>query len=117
MNVIIQATSSEGEPYHVEFTVSDGKLKVVCNCRAGMFGKHCKHKAELLAGDMARLHDPAQAGDLRRVLDVVTRAKGLHENAALISESEKIIRAEQARTKNLKDQLAQQLKEGIPIES
>ncbi|MDP1679913.1 MAG: hypothetical protein Q8L02_07370 [Candidatus Nitrotoga sp.] len=46
--------SSDGvTSYVVEFVLEAGKLHVYCGCPAGVFGKWCKHKMQLMTGDMS----------------------------------------------------------------
>ena len=68
----ILAKSSGSEPYNVDFILEDGKMKVFCNCQAGTFRDWCKHKYELLVGDVKRLYDPEQIKELKQVQEWVS---------------------------------------------
>lgn len=64
MNLIkLKAKSSSGKYYLVTFEMSD-KIKVSCNCNAGIFGKLCKHKTGLLIGDRSFLYDSREKQSL-----------------------------------------------------
>lgn len=54
------AKSSGSVPYLVVFTHSENGLSATCNCKAGIFGKLCKHKLALLQGDASMLSDPTE---------------------------------------------------------
>lgn len=48
----IEVCGSDGETkYLVFFSQTDKGLGVSCTCPAGLFGKLCKHKLEILAGN------------------------------------------------------------------
>jgi len=61
------AKSSGDNPYQVVFIFSDQKLSITCNCKAGIFGKLCKHKTALLAVDTGMLAKPEQSEALREI--------------------------------------------------
>ena len=113
--ITILAKSSSDVPYTVEFSLENGKLSARCNCKAGIFGKLCKHKTELLAGDAARLYDPHEGDKLQELQAIVARAPGLVTIASEIAESERTIRNEQAKLKKIKKGFAEQLKDGIEV--
>lgn len=43
---------SSPEPYEVIFYLIDGKLSGSCTCAAGQQSKYCKHRLELLQGNV-----------------------------------------------------------------
>ncbi|WP_198780321.1 hypothetical protein [Shewanella putrefaciens] len=45
---------SQPEPYEVKFLLENNKLSIVCNCRAGVHGKKCKHKMETIRLEIGR---------------------------------------------------------------
>ncbi len=45
---------SQPEPYEVKFLLENNKLSIVCNCRAGVHGKKCKHKTETIRLEISR---------------------------------------------------------------
>ena len=42
---------SSSKPYEVSFTKVGPKITAYCNCRAGIFGNHCKHRINILCGE------------------------------------------------------------------
>ena len=90
-------------------------MVVVCNCQAGIFGKLCKHKTELLAGDQSRLIDKSEIPRLEEVLKVVRNVPELVRLAEEIAESERIVKKEQEKLKKSKKRLESALKQGVSI--
>lgn len=116
MNYTIRAKSSGEEPYFVEFVLDGNQLFVSCNCQAGIFGKLCKHKTELLAGDTTRLFDESEQPLLSEVHAIAQRAPEIVKISSQIAESEKIIKSEQAKSKKAKKNLEAALKTGVDLE-
>ena len=117
MKLTIRAKSSGTEPYDVEFVVEGNQLSVFCNCQAGTFGKLCKHKTELLAGDSSRLFDESEQKKLTELQAIVKRAPEIRRLAEQIAEAEKIIRSEQSKMKTAKKQFEVKLKQGVDLDS
>lgn len=68
--------SSDGVAvYVVSFELDSGKLHVYCNCHAGTWGKWCKHKAQLVLGDLSGLRNSAQSSDMLEILEWVKHSK------------------------------------------
>ncbi len=60
--------SSDGvTTYVVEFSFESDKLHVYCSCSAGVFGKWCKHKMQLLSGDISGVIDTSSVADFVEV--------------------------------------------------
>lgn len=116
MQIAIKAKSSGEEPYDVRFDVTGDVLVVTCDCNAGVFGKLCKHKTELIAGDHDRLYDPSDTSQLDAVAAIVARAPGIAEVAAEIAETERLIRVAQAKNKQVKKKFEDMLKNGLPLD-
>lgn len=116
MKVTILAKSSGAKPYEVDFIVDGDSLVVFCNCQAGSFGKLCKHKTELLAGDESRLFADSEIPKLSQIQDVLQSASELTHLAEEIAESERIVKSEQAKLKKSKKRLETALKQGVPLE-
>ena len=68
MKVAIQALSSSGGSYPVEFSDDTGALRVFCHCQAGKLQQMCKHKLSLLKGDKNMLFEPTEETLLQQVL-------------------------------------------------
>lgn len=67
MPATLLAKSSGGEPYEVKLHLDQENVFVKCSCRAGIFGKICKHKTAILSGDESILFDPSQSDDLAQI--------------------------------------------------
>lgn len=115
MKVTVLAKSSGTKPYEVEFTVDGNTLVVFCNCQAGSFGKLCKHKTELLAGDKSRLYAESEVSKFERVQEIVRTAPELVRLAEDIAESESIVSTVQAKLKKSKKRLETALKRGVSL--
>lgn len=57
---LLAKSDSGGQPYKVEFLADGPSLRVYCHCLAGVKQWICKHKMELIKGDVKRLFDPKQ---------------------------------------------------------
>lgn len=115
MKLTVLAKSSGTEPYEVDFIADGNSLVVFCSCQAGSFGKLCKHKTELLAGDESRLFSESEIPKLERVQGLVRRAPELTLLAEEITESERIVKSEQAKLKKAKKRLETALKQGVSL--
>jgi len=115
VHVEILAKSSGDAPYNVIFACSDNRLTVTCNCKAGIFGQLCKHKTELMAGDSTRLFDASEQGKFDSITAIVARAPDVATTAAEIAETEKFIKASQAKIKGVKKRFEQMLTEGLQL--
>ena len=67
LDTIIKVISSAGEPYNVKFSLNENKLKVLCDCPAGIYGKLCKHKIGLLANDASLLFNKTDHKSLQKL--------------------------------------------------
>jgi len=99
MKVTLLAKSDSGNrPHKVEFLADGPSVRVYCHCRAGINQWICKHKMELIKGDVERLFDPKQAELLseiqswsqfedlkRRTEEFKNRLKEIHETRINIS--------------------------------
>ena len=113
---ILQAQSSSGGFYTVAFYFKDGKVRVECDCAAGGFFQHCKHKEALLIGDESILFNADQSSLCRQIVEKVGSTsfqiefQNFRDGLADI-ESKKNELNKQA--KQLKAAFARKLKEGI----
>ena len=67
MYAILEMRGSEGETYHVYFLYRAAGVYLACTCRAGAFGKLCRHKLALLRGDPTALQDQIQKPLLQEI--------------------------------------------------
>ena len=72
------AKSSSGDSYGVWFTWADDQLSVFCNCKAGEYGKFCKHKWQLMSGDESMLYDINEKEQLIQVVKWVAQTDFEH---------------------------------------
>jgi len=82
MDKCFSVLSSNGATvYKVVFEMIENKLTVRCDCEAGVRGKHCKHKSNLLLGNYT------DSDDYREVMGWV-RQSPIHELLAKVTLSE-----------------------------
>jgi len=86
IEIRLKAKSSSGEPYEVIFIHHGDFFTVSCSCQAGVFGKLCKHKTQLLQGDQAMLYDLSEISKLTKICSWVDASK----YAALLEEHSQI---------------------------
>ena len=114
MKVInLKAKSSSGDYYQVVFEITE-VIKVSCSCKAGTFGKLCKHKTGLLSGNRSLLYDLTEESILDELMMYVRRSEYSSLSNELIS-AEKAVDAAKNFEKKVKHTLELVLKEGIPI--
>ena len=109
----IKAKSSSGNYYLVDFELSD-VIKVRCNCNAGMFGKLCKHKLDILSGDQDMLYDKSELPLLNEVIKLVQQSEFLQLKESLVV-AKKAIDEAKKQEKLTKQLVEKTLKEGIPL--
>ena len=116
--VQLKAKSSSGEPYDVTFTNTGTSLSVFCTCQAGIYGKLCKHKTQLLSGDASILHDPRDAPALREICQWVSDSEYetiLTQYGVLKKEIKKEIEAAKRREQKYRKTIERALRQGIPL--
>ncbi|MGL1891996.1 MAG: hypothetical protein OCD02_10235 [Spirochaetaceae bacterium] len=101
MKYILQAKSSSGKPYKVEIGESNGLMTAKCSCPAGVWGKLCKHKMNLLKGDQTFLFDISELDTLKEV-EVKVRNSSLYDLIEKVDISTKCVKIIEAKKK--KDQ-------------
>ena len=83
---------SESKPYVVEFSRTENHLRATCTCRAGSVGQYCKHRFNLLSGevtglvsensdDVNKLPAMLASSDVKEALDMVIKAEADFEEA------------------------------------
>lgn len=111
--IVLKAKSSSGEPYDVLFEIGEN-IMVRCNCKAGIFGKLCKHKIGLLAGDEKILSDPSQINKLKELMEVIRKSEYPTIETGLYEAKKAVDMAKKAEAK-IKRSVEAALKEGIRI--
>lgn len=51
MEISFHVKGSEPEPYEVTFLKQEDRVLVLCTCTAAQYGRHCKHRMRIIAGD------------------------------------------------------------------
>lgn len=76
--------SSDGTGvYTVTASREDGVLRITCDCPAGIYGTHCRHRFELVGGENKYCLDPSP--DDIRALNAMVEATPLRGLAAEIT--------------------------------
>lgn len=66
IDFLIQGSSKE--PYKVSFKKTDNNLSAKCNCKAAINGQHCKHRINILNGDIKNI-----VSDNAQEVDIITK--------------------------------------------
>lgn len=115
MKIIIQALSSSGDSYPVEFTDETGVLQVYCHCQAGILQQMCRHKIGLLQGNFKMLFNPTEEPLLKQVLNCQAYAPlktRLDQYEANLSEIEREMAKLKVKEKSVKQAFAYELTHG-----
>lgn len=67
--LVFEVQGSADIPYTVTLTRTDRNLTATCTCKAGTFGQQCKHRINLLLGDVTKV--VAGADQTGQLADVV----------------------------------------------
>ena len=117
MNITLQAFSSSGGSYAIEFEDESGVLRVFCHCSAGTMQQMCKHKAALIKGDSKMLYDSAEEPLLKQILSSeaypALRAR-FEEYERQLTQVERDIAKLKEREKAIKKNIAYELTHGKP---
>lgn len=98
---------SEPDAYVVIFTKTDDKLTATCTCRAGQLRQHCKHRTQLLFGQV----DGLVSGNESEVPKLAEWLKGTTLEHALseIQDAERHLEEAQRNLATYKKRLSQVL--------
>ena len=107
-----KSASTPGSFYNVTFAYEDGKLKVLCDCPAGSFGKFCKHKWELLGENLDMLFDEEDADKLSTVAGWA-QERGVYAIRSAIGKIRNQIESLQKDLKKEQKKIEHQLKHGF----
>lgn len=117
ISIDVKSSSDPDQVYEVVFEKVDGKVRVLCDCPAGEFGKLCKHKMNLVFGDQRSsgcddnsLMDSAQA--LIQETTMIDFILSFESNINRIEAEQRKLKKEM---KNLKNQLGRMLYEGFDL--
>lgn len=112
--ITIKVISSSGNYYEVLFENSKDLLTMFCNCQAGIYGKICKHKIGILAGDTSMLFDQKEISKLNQILELVKKSNYydiLRELNGIRTEIDKL----QTKEKKLKAKMESAMKSGFEL--
>ncbi len=62
-------SSSSIDVYNVTFKFEKGLASLTCNCKAGLIKQLCKHKINLLEGDLTDIYDKTDSAILSEILE------------------------------------------------
>jgi len=116
--VRVKAKSSSGLPCDVVFTNNGKSFTVFCTCQAGIHGKLCKHKTQLLQGDESMLSNSSDAPALQAVRAWVSSSQYdalLAEHAAIKEEIKKEIEAAKRKEQGYRRSLEEAMRKGVPL--
>ena len=106
--------SSDGDStYVVQFVLDAEKLSIFCNCSAGAFGKFCKHKILLLAGDSSLLDAGGRNDGFSEVQEWIAQSGTWPVLLKQFIECEKAFGIAQAEYANVKKKIESGMKNGI----
>jgi uncharacterized Zn finger protein len=113
MKISIQAKSSSGEYlYTVDFIKENALLTAFCSCPAGILGKPCKHKFQLLSGNASMLENDSEIGKLKELKEWVDGSSFPHMHNKL-TQIESEIAALKKEVKKEKKNFGSKMKEGF----
>ncbi len=105
MRNVLRVKSSDGtSSYSVEFNWDGHRLEVLCDCRAGVLGQHCRHKEGLIHGDHSLLSDSSDGPALDEVVGWV-RLSPVGTASTQLREAEERFKAAQVDAKAAKKSL------------
>jgi len=105
MRRVLKAKSSDGtSSYSVEFNWDGNRLEVICDCRAGVLGQHCRHKEGLIRGDHSLLSDSSDGPVLNEVVSWV-RLSPVGTASTQLKDAEEKLKAAQVAVKAAKKSL------------
>jgi uncharacterized Zn finger protein len=105
--IIFLVQGSEAEPYKVTFSKNGDNLRARCTCRAGIMGQYCKHRLNILCGELESIVSNNQSD----VAAVTSWLPGSDVEEALLklAEAESTLAKAQAEVSGLKKALARKL--------
>ena len=118
INIFAKSSSQPESPYKVNFIIKDGTLCIYCSCPAGTYGQLCKHKTSFIEGDYNMLHDISQQQLLNDIVATINASLFKNEYSRFKNrklEIEKIQRKLKKELKDIKNDLAMKLQNGIKI--
>ena len=115
MKTEFEIKSSDGVTgYVVGFVLEAGRLHVYCGCPAGVFGKWCKHKMQLMTGDMSGACVISGADDKVELQNWIGKSEfvKLLSEMKLAEDEMRVAKTKMDRTKKALEKAAQK---GVPV--
>jgi len=110
-----EVLSSDGvTTYVVEFSFESGKLHVYCGCPAGVLGKWCKHKMQLISGDVSGAINTSSVADLVEVQNWV-RSSEFPRLLNAIKSAEEEMQLAKTKMNNVKKALEKAAQKGLVV--
>ena len=97
-------SSSTDEIYDVVFKIENNIISINCNCQAGLVKTLCKHRLNLLAGDISAMTDKSEVPALTDILNKIDKKR----ISNLYTELDKV-ELELKRLTSLKKQLSKDI--------
>ena len=73
-SIKVNSSSSE-EVYTVVFKIENDLISINCNCKAGLLKTLCKHRMNLLGGDISAMADKSEEKALADILSKISKTK------------------------------------------
>lgn len=107
LNFTVQG--SEPSPYIVTFIRTGNHLRATCTCAAGLIGQYCKHRFNLLSGEVTALvgDNGAEVKELPAMLAGSDVEEVLHE----LTVAENLLERAKKQASSLKKMLARLMSE------
>lgn len=71
----VKSSSSPDIIYNVDFDVELDKIKIECDCKAGINKVLCKHRLDLIDGDVTNLVNKQDSEKVHKILSILDRNK------------------------------------------
>lgn len=116
MNITIQAKSSSGGFYEVQFVSDENAIRVFCHCPAGEHQMVCKHKVALIKGKSDALSGPDQLkafNEIRAHPNFVKLTQNLEIYEVRLADIERRKSSAMAEEKQLKAEFSEILRNGF----
>lgn len=72
----VEISGSANSPYTITFEQKGDRVLMTCNCKAGQFGKLCKHKVQAVKDELATSSDfciPLQNANYKDVINEIEK--------------------------------------------
>jgi len=105
-------SSSSNETYDVTLKNVNGIISLKCTCQAGMYGMICKHRTDLLNGDISSLLNLSDGKVVEEFLNSIEKGK-IENLFTELRDVEKEIEKLNKKKSQLKKEIANKMSEGF----